>query len=288
MPRRKAIPRQTKTDVLAESGYRCGNPNCGVVLTTDLLDDHHIVPVSEGGGNDPGNLLPLCPNHHAMYHRGDIPRDVIAHWKRMLVAMSHSFSRAEMDLLLFLRREPWSKMYYTPDGVARFAGLIVSGLVEESRHPLTPDDVVMAHVLASVEPQIRRSGEFLMNLDELEKLVPDLDAPALTDFQRRTLMMFQGIKETCLANVKEFADKWVKIQSDTDWYRPMLFGLRLTDRGNLLVDAWLAGDSPAYLGYLVTPGRAAQSTEGGNEGEQGRAVPDGSRVRRGPEDVRSG
>jgi 5-methylcytosine-specific restriction endonuclease McrA len=29
---------------------------------------HHVVPVWQGGGNEPDNLVVLCPNHHAMAH----------------------------------------------------------------------------------------------------------------------------------------------------------------------------------------------------------------------------
>ena len=36
---------------------------------------HHIVPVSEGGGNEPSNLILLCPNHHQEADYGIIGRD---------------------------------------------------------------------------------------------------------------------------------------------------------------------------------------------------------------------
>ena len=52
MPRRKAIPRRIKIDVLVEAGYRCANPTCSIVLTPDILEDHHVHAVADGGGNE--------------------------------------------------------------------------------------------------------------------------------------------------------------------------------------------------------------------------------------------
>jgi 5-methylcytosine-specific restriction endonuclease McrA len=36
------------------------------------LHVHHIIPRSKRGTNELGNLITLCPNHHAMVHRGMI------------------------------------------------------------------------------------------------------------------------------------------------------------------------------------------------------------------------
>lgn len=38
-------------------------------------DVHHIIPVSQGGKNDPSNLVTLCPNHHRMAHYNFISED---------------------------------------------------------------------------------------------------------------------------------------------------------------------------------------------------------------------
>ena len=47
-----------------EAGYKCGNPTCRNVITLEL---HHIEYVSDGGGDDPSNLLVLCPYCHSEY-----------------------------------------------------------------------------------------------------------------------------------------------------------------------------------------------------------------------------
>lgn len=45
--------------------YRCRF--CDFNLTVDV---HHIVPRSEGGTDEPSNLITLCPNHHRMADLG--------------------------------------------------------------------------------------------------------------------------------------------------------------------------------------------------------------------------
>ncbi len=43
---------------------------CRVCEFELALHVHHIVPRSKGGTDDVHNLITLCPNHHAMVHRG--------------------------------------------------------------------------------------------------------------------------------------------------------------------------------------------------------------------------
>lgn len=45
---------------------------CGYDLSVDV---HHITPKREGGKNDSGNIIVLCPNHHAMADKGIISRE---------------------------------------------------------------------------------------------------------------------------------------------------------------------------------------------------------------------
>src|SRR4051795_9356504 len=85
---RDSLPLKTRVIVLTEAGYRCAVPTCRNILALDM---HHIVEVADGGGNEPGNLLVLCPTCHALYTRGEIHRDSINAWKTMLVSLSHAF-----------------------------------------------------------------------------------------------------------------------------------------------------------------------------------------------------
>jgi len=74
MTKRKHIPQSVRQAALIEAGYRCAVPTCRTILAIDL---HHIVEVSEGGGNDISNLLALCPTCHALFHRNVITLEAI-------------------------------------------------------------------------------------------------------------------------------------------------------------------------------------------------------------------
>lgn len=105
----------------------CGNPRCRHILTLEL---HHIVWVRDGGGNEPSNLLCLCPNCHALHTAGHIPQSAILHWKGALEALNRAFNRESRDLLLFLHATDLESIWYTGDGLLRFASLISARLVE--------------------------------------------------------------------------------------------------------------------------------------------------------------
>ncbi len=50
----------------------CRTPGCG---RTSFLELHHVRPVSEGGGNEPENLLLQCSRCHANIHEGRLRID---------------------------------------------------------------------------------------------------------------------------------------------------------------------------------------------------------------------
>jgi len=85
MAERPPLSAPERDAVLREAGYRCGVPTCN---TTLALDVHHIIHISEGGGNDPLNLFAVCPTCHALYHRGVISRESIKVWKARLIAIN--------------------------------------------------------------------------------------------------------------------------------------------------------------------------------------------------------
>jgi hypothetical protein len=109
-----------------EAGYICGNPACRNVITLEI---HHRQYVSEHGGDDPSNLLVLCPYCHSMHHAGQIPVEAIRLWKGLLVALNQGFDRRGMDLLLFVHKTKDTRLWLSGDGVLAFAGLIGCGLV---------------------------------------------------------------------------------------------------------------------------------------------------------------
>lgn len=122
---RRRVPSEQRRQVLIEAGFRCAVPTCRTILTLDL---HHIVAVSKGGGNEPSNLLVLCPTCHALYERGEIPPQAIYSWKAMLVALNRAFDPEALDNLLFLRSLAPRQLLVSGDGVLKFSRLVATGL----------------------------------------------------------------------------------------------------------------------------------------------------------------
>src|SRR5262245_36953481 len=118
---RTKLPFKTVTIVLTEAGYRCAVPTCRGILALDM---HHIWEVARGGGDEPSNLIALCPTCHALYHRGDISPDSIYAYKAMLVAISRAFDLEAVDLLMFLSMCPTDYLVVTGDGLLHFGRLI--------------------------------------------------------------------------------------------------------------------------------------------------------------------
>jgi hypothetical protein len=66
---KQSIPPAMRRAVLARDQHRCRVPGCNHATYVDV---HHVVPRSEGGRNEPANLLTLCGAHHRAAHRGEI------------------------------------------------------------------------------------------------------------------------------------------------------------------------------------------------------------------------
>ena len=81
--RRSKIQSKINPKILAAYGYKCAI--CGWSLTPSFLakkylwshgcEQHHIVPVAEGGTNEESNIILLCPNCHKMAHYGYLTKD---------------------------------------------------------------------------------------------------------------------------------------------------------------------------------------------------------------------
>jgi len=125
MTRRSSLPSDVRSLVLHECGYKCGNPICRMVLTLEI---HHLVPVSEGGSNDPTNLLALCPTCHALHHSEKIPLSSLRAWKHVILALNQAFDTRLVDLMLTLRK--LDAVITSGDGVLQCAPGIASGLIE--------------------------------------------------------------------------------------------------------------------------------------------------------------
>jgi hypothetical protein len=121
---RDNLPQKTRVIVLTEAGYRCAVPTCRSILALDI---HHIWEVSGGGGDDPSNLIALCPNCHALYHRGTIFEDAIYVYKSILIAISRAFDLEAIDRLLFLEQCAPDFLVVSGDGLLHFGRLIAAG-----------------------------------------------------------------------------------------------------------------------------------------------------------------
>ena len=129
--KRKKTPIDTKQLVLHEAGYKCANPACRHIITLDI---HHLEYVSNGGSDDPENLLPLCPNCHALHHAKKIPITSLRAWKMLLLAFNEAFDRKSIDILLALSKQGIVRRI-TGDGVMQLAALIASDMIEIKEYP---------------------------------------------------------------------------------------------------------------------------------------------------------
>lgn len=155
MSRRKALQPATRMLVLHESGYKCSNPACRMVLTLDI---HHIEYVAEGGADSQDNLLALCPNCHSLHHNGHIPRESLRAWKVLLLALNEGFDRRSVDTLLAL--DVLGGVMVWGDGLLACASLVASGLVEVDEK----DEIVETKSLFFGSGKERRVAKYWVEL----------------------------------------------------------------------------------------------------------------------------
>lgn len=123
--KRLKISAETKEEVLIQAGYRCAVPTCRTILALEI---HHILPVADGGQDDPSNLIALCPTCHSLHHRGTISTSAIRVYKAMLVAIRGAFDVEAIDRLLFLESCKKDLLVVSGDGLLHFSRLIAAGL----------------------------------------------------------------------------------------------------------------------------------------------------------------
>jgi hypothetical protein len=83
-PNRAAIPKPTEKLIYQQANSRCSFCGCDEI---PLLDIHHIVPRSEGGSNEPSNLILSCKNCHARIHSESISENEVYRVKKSLGAV---------------------------------------------------------------------------------------------------------------------------------------------------------------------------------------------------------
>ena len=177
---RKNIPQAAALRVLTEAGYRCAVPTCRNTLAMDL---HHIWQVSEGGKNDPANLVALCPYCHGLHHRGTIPAEAIYVYKALLVSLSQAFDLEGIDRLLFLSKIKAKPLIVSGDGVLAFSRLIAADLASFSLQANNNGQLVTYSIRISERGrqliEVWKSG----NRGELAKLMSG-EKSAIKNFSR--------------------------------------------------------------------------------------------------------
>jgi hypothetical protein len=84
--------------------------------------------VSEGGKDEPENLLALCPNCHALHHKGEIPIDSLRAWKMLQLALNEAYDKKSINLLLTVAKS--GRIDVSGEGVLECAALIASDLLQ--------------------------------------------------------------------------------------------------------------------------------------------------------------
>lgn len=73
---RKSIPPSVRREVNRRDGFQC--VKCGEG-SEDILQEHHIIPLNQGGMNFQDNLATLCEDCHKEAHAGDFKKSRIAY-----------------------------------------------------------------------------------------------------------------------------------------------------------------------------------------------------------------
>lgn len=73
---RRAVPRWLQRELLNRANNRCEFPRCSY---TGALHIHHT-DENPNNSNDAGNLVVICPNHHAECHQGNYNLELQRSW----------------------------------------------------------------------------------------------------------------------------------------------------------------------------------------------------------------
>lgn len=116
-----------------ETGYACAIPACRQA-TVEIA---HIVPFNEVQEHEFDNLIPLCPNHHTRYDKGEIPRTAILQYKANLAVLNGRYSDIErrfLQAIAELRDDMNHRCYWLPLPGAmdlQLRALIEDGIIEK-------------------------------------------------------------------------------------------------------------------------------------------------------------
>lgn len=149
MSTRPPIPEELKRRVLVEAGHRCAIPTCRNPVT----EVAHIVPYRIRKKHEYENLIALCPTCHARADKGEIDRQSLKMYKRILQRLTDRYERFELlvlnelregrpviiagSMILLIKNILDDKLV---DLVAQsYSGFEVKGLPNQAKVVLTPD-----------------------------------------------------------------------------------------------------------------------------------------------------
>ena len=83
--RRKLKGRQKEASHWRTLAKRVYGSRCVVCGFDPIVEVHHLQPRSQGGSDEIENLVPVCPNHHAMAHLGLLSVEELVKARAMLI-----------------------------------------------------------------------------------------------------------------------------------------------------------------------------------------------------------
>jgi len=96
MTERKKIPENIKRKVLIEAGHRCAIPTC----KQHPVDIHHIIPHATSQDDSFTNLIALCTQCHARFHRTkEIDQKALQIYKQNLSLLNLRYGEFERRIL---------------------------------------------------------------------------------------------------------------------------------------------------------------------------------------------
>ncbi len=103
MSNRQSIPSDLKRSVFVEAGHRCAIPRC----LKHPVDIHHIVPYEKCKNHSFDNLIVLCTQCHARFHRTkEIDIKSLKKYKSNLSLVNGRYSHFEKRVLQYFLDKP--------------------------------------------------------------------------------------------------------------------------------------------------------------------------------------
>ena len=100
MAKRPPIPADLERAVLVEAGHRCAIATCRQVP----IEIAHILAWSRCKKHEFHNLIPLCPNCHTRFDKGEIDHKSMTAYKHNLAILNRRYGSVEIRVLEFFAR----------------------------------------------------------------------------------------------------------------------------------------------------------------------------------------